>query len=982
MEARNVASLVCGLVLELMKPNCSVPRATYRLQLNRDFTFAQATAVVPYLSALGISHCYISPFLKARPGSMHGYDIVDHNSLNPEIGGPEEFDHFVDTLHKHEMGLILDIVPNHMAVMGSDNEWWLDVLENGPASSYACFFDIDWRPLKDELHGKVLVPVLHDHYGTVLESGELKLVFRKENGDFYIAYKEHRFPIGPREYPRILRRSIESLLLKLGEQNPDLLELQSLITAFGHLPGRQELSSERLAERNRDKEINKRRLAALCARAPQIAVGIEEAVDAMNGNPADPESFESLHELIKAQTFRLANWRVASDDINYRRFFDTNDLAGICTENEAVFQATHRLILNFVAEGKVDGLRVDHPDGLYDPAQYFERLRRSLVEAANHGKSGEAGSRYVVIEKILTGSERLRSEWPVAGTTGYDFSNLVNGLFVDPAAAARFARIYHNFTRNEIDFGELAYRCRKLIIRVALVSELNVLANRLTRIALSKRHTCDFTLNSLRDALMEVVANFPVYRTYVSPAGISESDANYIDGAIRAAKRRNPAVDTSVLDFVRDVLLTRIADGQDPAYQKTVTAFAMKFQQFSSPVMAKGLEDTAFYRYNRLVSLNDVGGDLHCFGLTAPAFHAANQERLRDWPHTMLATSTHDSKRSEDVRARINVLSEIPGLWRLHVRQWKLLNCEHRRVVNEQTAPSANDEYFLYQTLIGAWPAEPFSNADDRKIFRERIENYMLKALREAKQNTSWINRNTEYEHAVSSFVAALLNTDSGNPFLDNFVPFQQRVARIGLWNSLSQTLLKLACPGVPDIYQGNDLWDFSLVDPDNRRPVDYFRRARALEDLRNFGNDPGNSAAKESLAAPQDGRLKLYVIWKTLGLRKQYPALFREGEYVPLAVHGARANHAVAFIRRFEGVNALVIVPRLIGGLLSQLEGSPTGPEIWQDTHILLPSCPCSTTYRSVFTGDAPELVKTADQLRMNLSTALADLPVALYLQ
>ncbi|MGA8270192.1 MAG: malto-oligosyltrehalose synthase [Candidatus Sulfotelmatobacter sp.] len=963
-----------------MKAN-SIPRATYRLQLNRDFTFAQATAVVPYLAALGISHCYISPFLKARPGSMHGYDIVDHNSLNPEIGSPEEFDRFVEALHKHEMGLILDIVPNHMAVMGSDNEWWLDVLENGQASSYACFFDIDWRPLKDELHGKVLVPVLHDHYGAVLENGELKLVFRKENGDFYVAYKEHRFPIGPREYPRILQRSIDSLLSKLGEQDPDLLELQSLSTAFGHLPGRQELSGEHLAERNRDKEINKRRLAALCARAPQIAAGIEAAVDAMNGNPADPASFEALHELIKAQTFRLANWRVASDDINYRRFFDTNDLAGICMENEAVFQATHRLILSFVAEGKVDGLRVDHPDGLYDPAQYFERLRRSLLNATNHEESSEGDSRYVVIEKILTGSERLRREWPVAGTTGYDFANLVNGLFVDPAAAARFERIYRNFTRNEIDFGELAYRCRKLIIRVALVSELNVLANQLTRIALSKRHTCDFTLNSLRDALMEVVANFPVYRTYVSPAGISESDANYIDGAIRSAKRRNPAADTSVLDFVRDVLLTRIAGGQDHGYQKTVTAFAMRFQQFSSPVMAKGLEDTAFYRYNRLVSLNDVGGDLHRFGFTEPAFHAANQERLLDWPHTMLATSTHDSKRSEDVRARINVLSEIPGLWRLHVRQWRHLNREHRSVVHEQIAPSANDEYFLYQTFIGAWPAEPFRNADDRRTFRERIESYMLKALREAKQNTSWINRNTEYENAVSSFVAALLNADSNNPFLENFLPFQKSVARVGLWNSLSQTVLKLTCPGVPDIYQGNDLWDFSLVDPDNRRPVDYSRREGALENLRKYGNNPGDSSVKALLDAPEDGRLKLYVIWKTLGLRKQYPDLFREGEYVPLAIHGARANHAVAFMRRFEGSSALVIVPRLTGGLLHQLEGSPTGREVWQDTHILLPPCPCSKAYRNVFTGNVLELANPADQLRMDVSTAFAEVPVALYL-
>jgi (1->4)-alpha-D-glucan 1-alpha-D-glucosylmutase len=432
---------------------------------------------------------------------MHGYDIVDHHSLNPEIGSQEEFDRFVNTLHEHDMGLILDIVPNHMAVMGSDNEWWLDVLENGQSSTYADFFDIDWRPLKDELHGKVLVPVLHDHYGAVLESGELKLVFREASGEFYVAYRDHRFPIGPREYPRILQQCTESLVAQMGEQNPDLLEFQSLITAFSHLPGRHEVSRELLAERKRDKEIHKRRLAELCARAPEITACIRDAVDTINGSPADPASFEGLHELIKAQTFRLANWRVASDDINYRRFFDTNDLAGICMENEAVFQATHRLILSFVGEGKVDGLRVDHPDGLYDPAQYFERLRRGIAEATKNFANTDGEARYVVIEKILTGSERLPSKWPVSGTTGYDFANLVNGLFVDPAASARFERIYRNFTKEQVNFDDLAYRCRKLIIRVALVSELNVLANQIARIALAKRHTCDFTLNSLRDAL-------------------------------------------------------------------------------------------------------------------------------------------------------------------------------------------------------------------------------------------------------------------------------------------------------------------------------------------------------------------------------------------------------------------------------------------------------------------------------------------------
>ncbi len=962
-----------------MKPYPSIPRATYRLQLNRYFTFTQATAIVPYLAELGISHCYISPCLKARPGSTHGYDIVDHSSLNPEIGSVEEFDRFVDALHEHGMGLILDIVPNHMAVLGADNAWWLDVLENGQASSYACFFDIDWRPLKDELYEKVLVPVLHDHYGAVLESGELELVFREETGEFYVSYRGHRFPVDPREYPRILPRSTDSLTEKLGQQNPDLLEFQSLITAFSHLPGRQELSSERVAERNRDKEIHKRRLAHLCARAPEIAAAIKAAVKTMNGTPGDPASFEALHELIKAQTFRLANWRVASDDINYRRFFDTNDLAGICMENEAVFQATHRLILKFVAEGKVDGLRVDHPDGLYDPAQYFDRLKCSLSETTKNSGSNGNETHYVVIEKILTGSERLPVEWPVAGTTGYDFANLLNGLYIDQTAARRFDRIYRNFGKVETNFAELAYRCRRLIVRVALVSELNMLATRIARIALSKRHTCDFTLSSLRDALTEVVANFPVYRTYVSSSRISDRDIHYIDTAIAAAKERSPAADTSVFDFVRDVLSTRIAAGQDPAYQEAVTTFAMKFQQFTSPVMAKGLEDTAFYRYNRLVSLNDVGGDPRQFGITIPAFHATNQERLRDWPHTMLASSTHDSKRSEDVRARINVLSEMSGLWRLRVREWTKLNRNHRRMVNEKPAPSPNDEYLLYQTLIGAWPAETSNDENDWKVFRERVENYMLKAMREAKQNTSWINRNTEYESAVSSFVAALLNPDSNNQFLTGFISFQQQVARIGVWNSLSQTLLKLTCPGVPDIYQGNDLLDFSLVDPDNRRPVDYGFRQQAIESVRSLDTN-SESAAPELLKTPADGRLKLFVTWKTLCLRKAHAELFRRGEYLPLPVHGSKANHVVAFLRRFEQANALVVVPRLVAGLLNESSDPPIGPEVWEDTVISLPSCNCSKSYRNLFTGQVVEPGQTGDLLRIDASTAFADFPVALF--
>jgi len=974
--------MVRCVVVGIMKPRSAIPRATYRLQLNHDFTFKQATEIVPYLSALGISHCYVSPCLKARPGSMHGYDIVDHNSFNPEIGSAEDFDRFVAALHEKGMGLILDIVPNHMGVMGSDNAWWLDVLENGESSIYASFFDIDWNPLKEELHGKILVPVLGDHYGAVLESGDIKLVFHIDRGELDISYFEHRFPIDPREYPRVLQYCATKPGEALGEQNPDFLEFQSLITAFGHLPERSEISIERIAERNRDKEINKRRLAELCARAPVIATCIQEAVDSINGDPSNPESFEELHELIKTQAFRLANWRVASDDINYRRFFDTNDLAGIRMENERVFQETHRLVLRLIAEGKVDGLRLDHPDGLYDPAQYFEQLSRSVTKAANQSdeespSNPRDGSPFILIEKILTGRERLPSSWCVSGSTGYDFANVVNGLFVDSAATKRLDRIYRYFIDDDSDFEDLAYRCRKLIMRVALASELNVLANHLTRIALAKRRTCDFTLNSLRDALSEVVASFPVYRTYVTSSGVSENDERYIRIAITAAKWRSPAADTTIYDFISEVLLTRIAEGQDPVYRNAVTTFAMKFQQFTSPVMAKGLEDTAFYRYNRLVSLNEVGGDLRRFGITTADFHVASHDRIDAWPHTMLATSTHDSKRSEDVRARINVLSEISGQWRLRMRDWRRFNRDHKRLVNDKFAPSANDEYLLYQTLIGAWPQELSNENYDEdlaKSFCQRIEDYMLKAVREAKRNTSWINQNQEYEAAVSSFVKTLLTPDAKNPFLDDFFPFQRRVARIGLWNSLSQTLLKLTSPGVPDIYQGNELWDFSLVDPDNRRPVDYLRRRQIFDTLHEAGDKPDPSFLTHLLRTPEDGRLKMYLIWKALFLRQQHPDVFESGEYLTLTVEGAKADHVVAFARKSEKKSVLVVVPRLVGGLLSGAELPPIGATIWDDTRLIFPFRGCGTGYRNVFTREL-----LGSDSAISIAAALAEFPVAL---
>jgi (1->4)-alpha-D-glucan 1-alpha-D-glucosylmutase len=970
-----------------MIPRDPIPTATYRLQLNGEFTFAQATAIVPYLADLGISHLYLSPCLKARPGSMHGYDIVDHNSFNPEIGTPEDFNLLVDALHQRGMGIILDIVPNHMGIMGSDNAWWLDVLENGEASAYAGFFDIDWHPLKDELDGKVLVPALHDHYGAVLESGELKVIFHQERGEFDIWYRTHRFPLDPKEYPRIFQRAEEELGAR-GEADAALPEFQSLITSFKNLPGRNEVNPEKVAERNRDKEIHKRRLAELCARSPVIAGAVNKALNQISGNVGDPASFEWLHELIKAQAFRLASWTVASDDINYRRFFDTNDLAGLRMENENVFEATHRFVLDLMAQGKIDGFRIDHPDGLYDPAQYFERLNRAIAAARgippDQSESGIAQSppAYLVIEKILTGPEQLRSKWRVSGTTGYEFSNLVNGLFVNPVTSKRLDGTYHSFIGDEYDVDTLFYECRKLIIRVALASELNVLASQLSRIALSKRRTCDFTLNGLSDALTEVVASFPVYRTYVVPSGASPRDVEYIREAILSAKLRSPAADTSIFDFIFAVLTTQIAQGQDVvAYQNAVTTFAMKFQQFTSPVMAKGLEDTAFYRYNRLTSLNDVGGDLHRFGVTPAEFHAASQRRLRDWPHTMLATSTHDSKRSEDVRARIDVLSEMPGLWKLHLRDWKRFNRSYKRTVNGSPAPSPNDEYLLYQTLLGAWPSQPVVDEGEWKRLRERIEAYMLKALREAKESTSWINRNEEYENAVSSFVRALVSPDQQNRFLADFIPFQQRIAELGVWNGLSQTILKLTSPGVPDIYQGNELLTPSLVDPDNRQPVDYAVRRQTLEAIRSRSCDPKESVVEDLLRSPQDGRLKIYAIWRTLCLRRHHPNLFSQGEYTSLAAEGAKAHNLIAFSRKAEASTAIVIVPRLVSGLLGNSAVAPIGAQVWEDTRVSLPNYVGPSILRNAFTGETVPLQPIDGQIVLDVSTVLGKFPVALLL-
>lgn len=945
-----------------------IPRATYRLQFNRNFTFADAVEIVPYLAQLGISHCYASPYLRARSGSLHGYDIVNHHELNPEIGTPEDFDRFVTALHEHGMGQILDIVPNHMGIMGADNSWWLDVLENGEASEYADFFDIDWCPLKNELQGKVLVPVLADQYGTVLDRGELRLAFDKNRGEFSIFYFQHRFPVNPQEYPRIMGYGIEDLKQQLGKQNKDLLELESLIAAFNNLPPREESVSEKRAESIRDKETNKRRLAALCLRAPHIAQFLEGAVQKLNGTPGESSSFDTLHELIKKQAFRLAYWRVAADDINYRRFFDVNDLAALRQEDENVFARTHDFVLQLLREKKINGLRIDHPDGLYDPQQYFERLQRD-----GNGSDGEK-SCYIVAEKILATDEHLPATWPIDGTTGYNFLNLVNGLFVDPANEKKMSRIYSLFIGEEINFRELVYECKKLVMERLLNSELNVLANHLSRIALADRHTCDFTLKSLRDALTEIVALFPVYRTYMSEQSVSESDHTYINQAVDHAIARNLASEASVYSFIRELLLGVGSEGHPPFYQRSVKRFAMKFQQYTSALMAKGLEDTCFYRYNRLISLNEVGGDLSRFGVEPEEFHCRMVERARTWPHEMLASSTHDTKRSEDVRARINVLSEMPLAWHRQVREWRKVTCSKKRLIDGCEAPTLNDEYFFYQTLVGVWP---FDGELD-EIFMQRIRDYMHKAIREAKRHSSWANPNEAYESALSGFVDGVLRSKE---FRRSFIPFQRRISHLGALNSLSQTLLKLTVPGVPDLYQGAEIWDFSLVDPDNRRRVDYNARQQLLRKMKDGPSSDGRESKgciRSMTQNIEDSRIKLFMISRALDLRKKRPELFTNGEYVPLTVVGKKARHLLAFARSSGDAFLISAVPRLCGELLGRKRRLPCGEDVWSDTKIELPAH-APAQFRNAFTGEMVEVEIRGERVQIAAGVLLASFPVGL---
>ncbi len=1031
------------------------PTATYRVQLNRDCTFLQLADYVPTLSAMGISHVYLAPFLEARPGSVHGYDIVNHARINPEIGTMDDLRKLRQVLDEHGMGLIADVVPNHMAASSNCNAWWQDVLENGPASQFAGYFDIDWQPSKADLHGKVLLPILGEQFGKVLESGQFRLAY--EDGCFAVYYFENRLPLAPRSYALILALGLADLQSQVEEENSlgeadsgsgdsgegdvregeggpseeHLSELLSILTAIRNLPDREVHELERLIERRREKEVIKRRLHDLSQKSPWIRAYIDRNVQRFNGQVGKPASFDCMEDLLGAQPYRLSFWRVAVEEINYRRFFDINELAAIRTELPEVFEQTHQLLFDGIEEGIIDGLRIDHPDGLLDPREYFQQLQRThflqlcskhfhdLDTERTHGIAWrDAADRlrllwnsaaslpgsplatplYVLVEKILGEGEYLPDDWNVHGTVGYEFLNKCNALFVDTRNGKFLTALYHRFIDQSIDFSELTYHCKRLVVRMSMASELAVLGNALDRISERNRLTRDFTQSALTRALQEVIAAFSVYRTYIKPGRILERDRWFITQAVEKATDRNPAMDASVFQLIKELLLLDFPLELEEGEVDPVLHFTGKFQQLTGPIMAKSVEDTAFYQYNRLVSLNEVGGEPDVFGIEPQEMHAFAAFRQLKQPYAMNCSSTHDTKRSEDVRSRINVLTEIPKVWKEKVQSWARWNKRHKTKLGSSTlGPSKNAEYLFYQTLIGTWPGkDAFLHAP--QVYLDRLKTYMVKVAREAKVETSWVRPNEEYEQALIMFVDKCLQSGTKFPFFESLDAFVKRVEAHGWWNSLSQLTLKTTLPGIPDFYQGSEIWNLTLVDPDNRHRIDLHERTEHFQNLTarvsnalpeasnpwqawvtcSSANGPGVIARIEQLlnqlmATASDGSIKLLVSTLLLNCRQQFPDVFQRGEYLAVESRGQYARGLFSFAKISENLQVLVVTSRFLAEMEGFQENYPE-PAAWGDTRIVLPVGLQGSRLTELFT----QRTFAAEQDGLQASELLRSLPIA----
>lgn len=877
-----------------------IPSSTYRLQLHKGFTFDDASAIAPYLRDLGISHVYSSPYLQAAPGSMHGYDVVDHQRVNAELGVQKAHERFCQVLGETGLGQVLDIVPNHMS-LGRENRFWWDVLENGSSSRYASFFDIDWDPAEERLRNKVLVPVLGDHYGRVLEAGEIQVV--RHGTEFTVEAASQSFPVSPNSLSVILARAAEY-------SKSDALSF--VAASFARLPEPEGWDRRAMLARDRDKVVLQRIVGRICEEQRAACDAVDRAVCDLNAN------WDALDDFLNQQHYRLAFWKTADQQLGYRRFFDVNTLIGLRMEREHVFEETHALLVEWLRKGVLDGVRVDHPDGLRDPLEYFRRLREHVPDG------------WIIGEKILEPGEFLRQEWPIEGTSGYDFMNTVGGVMVSREGTEQLRAIYGELTGEPTDFRQISHDKKINVTQEALGSDVNRLTSLFVQICECNRNQRDYTRTEIRRAIREVAACFRIYRTYVIPERneITDEDREAVREATECAKTNRQDIHAGLFDFMRQVLTLEVRG-------KWEAEFVLRFQQFTSPVMAKGVEDTAFYNFNRLIGLNEVGGDPGNDGVSVAEFHAYQTKMQQTHPQTMTTLSTHDTKRSDDVRARLAVLSEMPVEFAQTVRGWMERNARYKTA----DLPDRNSEYFLYQTMIGAWP-----------LTADRLHTYMEKAMREAKQQTTWVANNKEYEVALRSFIDSLLGDGAWTEELEAVVARVQDAGRI---NSLAQTLVKYTSPGVPDLYQGSELWDLSLVDPDNRRPVDYDLRRRLLAEMR------GMSAA-DVLGRWDDGLPKLWTVFHGLHVRRDRPRSFGpEGEYVAIEVTGSRSEHVIAYLR---GGDVATVVPRL----------PLTLAEEWSDTSITLPQ----GVWRNRLRGDVVE----GGEVRM--ADLLAGFPVALLLR
>jgi (1->4)-alpha-D-glucan 1-alpha-D-glucosylmutase len=958
----------------------TLPRSTLRLQLHREFTFDDAASHVEYFAALGVSHLYLSPLTTAMPGSMHGYDTVDYGTVNPELGGEAALKRLADALHARQMGIVADIVPNHMGIWRGCNAWWLDVLQWGRHSAHARYFDIDWHSPDPALRGKVLAPCLGAQYGAELAAGRITLAFDARQARFATRYAEHVFPVCPVDYAAILRAGTRAG----AAPNPALAAL-----------------AERFDDLTPQPEDRARATTALAALQTYVAAHGAQSIDHALAAyaPHAASSRERLHRLLERQFYRLAWWRAAADEINWRRFFDISTLAAVRAERTEVFEAAHALILRLYTEGVIDGVRIDHIDGLVDPREYCHRLRERLTErqAQRPPQFGDTRA-YLVVEKILAAGETLPGDWDADGTTGYDFMDDVGALLHDASGEAPLTAAWNELAGSETSFVEAARAARRTILAENLSAELDRACRALHRLAREHPVTRDFTFTAIRRALTELAVHFPVYRIYPSNGLRTRTDEPYFQAALEGARASLPASYQGVLDQIDHWLgghdardeqagpgptASGASAGTAGRERRTACAY---FAQLSAPLAAKAVEDTAFYRYGRLLSRNEVGADPGVFALTVEQFHAANVERAERFPHGLVTTATHDHKRGEDVRARLAVLSEIASEWCGVLRAWSALNAPHRRTVtgalaadaaspgaaaSRDWAPGACAEAMLYQTLVGCWPLDlDPSDARGVEAFAERVAKWQLKALREAKMRTSWQAPDVAYEEASRAFLFDILGPQRRDGFLNELASFVARISPAGAVNSLLQTVLRITSPGVPDLYQGTEFWDFSLVDPDNRRPVDFAARRAGLAD----------TPPSEQLGNWRDARVKLGIVHRALALRAVSPALFLAGAYLPLPVHGSGAEHVVAFARQHGNAYAIVVGSRLAASLLSPQSDVPlVDPARWEDTSIELPAALAS---RALFDWLSPAAPKAGDDGRLLVRDALSALPVALLVE